>query len=187
MKFYIMRHGETDWNSLGKIQGRIDNPLNADGQNQAKNKAAFFADINPDLLVSSRLDRAKETLQIIKETHSWQAEHQIDDLFIERDFGELEGSIADDYYDITDFSQYKLFEKHHDLSDRAISGLEKYQNDYENVVIASHSHTIRSILIGLFPEKYSWDEFKRTKLPNLAVIEIEYDQDTKEYTLHGIH
>ncbi len=188
MKFYIMRHGETDWNNLGKIQGRIDNPLNEDGKQQAKDKAEFFKEINPDLLISSRLDRAIETLEIIKNEHKWDTKHIIDDQFIERDFGELEGTVANDYYEITDFSKFTKFEQHHDLSNRTIKGLETYVNqDFENIVIASHSHTIRSIMIGLFPELYSWEEFTKTKLPNLSVLELEYDQETNKFSFNGIH
>ena len=36
MKLYIIRHGQTDWNVEGKIQGRQDIPLNAAGRSQAE-------------------------------------------------------------------------------------------------------------------------------------------------------
>ena len=36
MKIYIIRHGQTDWNVEGKIQGRQDIPLNAAGKMQAQ-------------------------------------------------------------------------------------------------------------------------------------------------------
>lgn len=188
MKFYIIRHGETDWNDLGKIQGQIDNPLNGKGQAQALDKAKYFTKIKPDLLISSHLIRAIETLDIIKEANNWNCQQIIDDQFIERNFGELEGTIAKDYYQINDFSNYRGFEQHEELSQRTIQGLKTYTNSqYNNIIITSHSHTIRSIIITLFPEKYSWDEFEKTKLPNLAVIEIEYNSANDEFILHGIN
>ena len=36
MKLYIIRHGQTDWNVQGRIQGRQDIPLNAAGRSQAE-------------------------------------------------------------------------------------------------------------------------------------------------------
>ena len=36
MKLYIIRHGQTDWNVQGRIQGRQDIPLNAAGRSQAQ-------------------------------------------------------------------------------------------------------------------------------------------------------
>ena len=39
MIIYMMRHGETDWNTKGLMQGRDDVPLNENGKNQAKNAA----------------------------------------------------------------------------------------------------------------------------------------------------
>ena len=35
-KICLIRHGQTDWNKLQRIQGRIDNPINMIGSNQAK-------------------------------------------------------------------------------------------------------------------------------------------------------
>ncbi len=35
MEIYLVRHGETDWNAQGKLQGREDLPLNGNGKRQA--------------------------------------------------------------------------------------------------------------------------------------------------------
>ncbi len=65
MKLYILRHGETDWNVAGKLQGRIDIPLNENGRKVAietrkKLKAIPFA-----AAYTSPLGRARETAQLI--------------------------------------------------------------------------------------------------------------------------
>ena len=70
---YIVRHGETDWNKEGKIQGaEADIPLNNVGKEQAKKLALYVKNYrmqkhNIDCIWTSPLSRAKETAEIIKQ------------------------------------------------------------------------------------------------------------------------
>ena len=65
-RVYIIRHGETNWNVKGKIQGGgFDIPLNDNGKLQALKAAEFLKDVPFDLIASSSLSRAKETADII--------------------------------------------------------------------------------------------------------------------------
>ncbi len=175
MKFYITRHGETDWNNQNLIQGQIDNPLNQTGINQAKAKASFFNNITPDLIISSELKRACETLNIIKEATGWNTKQITDNSFIERNFGALEGKSGDEYKKTTDFSQVQNYEQNEAIYNRVQSGLKKYTNQgYEEIVIASHSHAIRAALISLFPSEFNW---QNSSLDNLAVVTLEHTND----------
>ncbi len=184
MRFYIIRHGETDWNNLGKIQGRIDNPLNETGFKQAHNISCFFETIKPTHLVTSPLIRAKQTMDTIINNNNWDLTPIIDDNFIERDFGELEGKQGEDFYQVSDFNLVKNYETDEIIQNRTLTGLNKYTNDINNtVIITCHSHTIRSILIGLFPDKFKWDE--SSKLKNCAIVELEYYNN--DYKLIDIH
>ena len=45
IRLYLLRHGQTDWNVEGKIQGRTDNPLNSTGQQQAAALNSFLAEV----------------------------------------------------------------------------------------------------------------------------------------------
>jgi probable phosphoglycerate mutase len=63
--FYFIRHGQTDWNAIGRMQGQSDIPLNATGLQQAKEAAEKFVGLDIDRIVSSPLKRASVTAQII--------------------------------------------------------------------------------------------------------------------------
>lgn len=61
----ITRHGETDWNQQGILQGWIDVTLNALGRKQARAMAASFDKLGFSAIWSSPLLRARETAEII--------------------------------------------------------------------------------------------------------------------------
>ena len=65
MHICIVRHGETDWNLDGRIQGQMDIPLNSNGRIQAELCATAINFEKWDVIVSSTLKRAKETAEII--------------------------------------------------------------------------------------------------------------------------
>lgn len=62
---YVVRHGTTDWNQAGRIQGHLDPPINATGRAQARLLSARLAKLGAAALYSSDLQRAYETAQII--------------------------------------------------------------------------------------------------------------------------
>lgn len=63
---YIVRHGETDWNKMGKYQGITDVPLNENGLNQAKACGQALKDVKFDRILSSDLSRALVTAEVIR-------------------------------------------------------------------------------------------------------------------------
>ncbi|MGQ4808023.1 Phosphoserine phosphatase 1 [Candidatus Entotheonellaceae bacterium PAL068K] len=62
---YIVRHGTTDWNQAGRIQGHLDPPLNATGRTQARLVSQRLAPLGATALYSSDLQRAYQTAQAI--------------------------------------------------------------------------------------------------------------------------
>ena len=60
MNILVTRHGETDWNLLKKIQGRIDNDLNEKGKNQARETKEKLKDEKIDLIICSPLKRTRQ-------------------------------------------------------------------------------------------------------------------------------
>ena len=61
MRFFLIRHGRTEWNSQGRYQGAIDVPLDETGKKQAKMLAKSLACVSIDKIWSSPLARAKDT------------------------------------------------------------------------------------------------------------------------------
>lgn len=87
----LLRHGQTDYNRAGRLQGQVDIPLNEAGLEQARAAASVVAGFSPALVVSSDLGRAIETARIV-------ADALVDDVSVvpdprlrERAFGQLEG------------------------------------------------------------------------------------------------
>jgi broad specificity phosphatase PhoE len=64
---FVFRHGETDWNRAGRLQGAIDVPLNSTGLAQAEALAERLRPFRLDAVVSSDLTRAWTTARIVAE------------------------------------------------------------------------------------------------------------------------
>jgi broad specificity phosphatase PhoE len=63
--FYFLRHGESEGNSARLLQGRGDYPLSAEGRQQARRAAGWFADKGIRAVLCSPLARAAETARIL--------------------------------------------------------------------------------------------------------------------------
>jgi len=60
-RIVLWRHGQTEWNLEGRLQGQTDVPLDEIGRVQAQSAARLLAALEPDVIVSSDLSRAAET------------------------------------------------------------------------------------------------------------------------------
>ena len=87
---YIFRHGQTDWNAEGRIQGHIDIPLNETGREQARKLVPVLRKLEIEAFLSSDLSRASETAQIIADQLGGLPVHQDKDLR-EIHLGKIEG------------------------------------------------------------------------------------------------
>ncbi|MEM9999523.1 MAG: histidine phosphatase family protein [Pseudomonadota bacterium] len=93
--FFMLRHGETDWNREQRFQGRTDIPLNALGRQQAADYASILREQNDDwrhwTFISSPLSRARDTMEIMRDTLGLPpGDYEIEDAWIEVTFGDWE-------------------------------------------------------------------------------------------------
>ena len=97
---YFLRHGETEWNALGRLQGTKDIPLNARGRSQAVQAAGILADLfkreGKDQAalpyVSSPLGRARSTMELVRgRLELPRAGYSLDDRLREIGYGVWEG------------------------------------------------------------------------------------------------
>lgn len=91
-EFLFVRHGQTEWNSQGRLQGRSDQPLDSTGITQAKESADYLANETICAIVSSPLLRAHQTASII--SNKLGVPVSIENNLIERNFGDLEGQLV---------------------------------------------------------------------------------------------
>jgi broad specificity phosphatase PhoE len=98
MRLYYIRHGLTDWNSAGRLQGHRDVPINQEGRAQAVRSAEILCGLLASGVaagldyVSSPLIRARETMEIVRTKLGLrQSDYTIERRLIEIGFGEWEG------------------------------------------------------------------------------------------------
>jgi 2,3-bisphosphoglycerate-dependent phosphoglycerate mutase len=91
----LVRHGETDWNAEGRLQGHTDRPLNDYGRRQARELAERLAgEERVDAVYTSDLGRARETAEIVGARLGLPV--GIDPDLREKDWGTWEGLTGDE-------------------------------------------------------------------------------------------
>jgi broad specificity phosphatase PhoE len=93
-RLLVWRHGNTDYNAGGRVQGQTDAPLNARGRDQAAAAATLLAAYQPDALVSSDLSRAYDTACSLASLTGLSV--SVDTRLRERHFGEWQGMLLSD-------------------------------------------------------------------------------------------
>lgn len=91
MRIYIIRHGETDLNVKGVLQGWVDEPLNESGRSLARITGENMGGIRFDGCFSSPLVRAAENARIVLEASGNDLPIRYDDRLREISFGVAEG------------------------------------------------------------------------------------------------
>ena len=156
MEILVTRHGQTDWNLAKKVQGLVNTDLNETGIEQAKATGEMLKDEKIDLIISSPLNRAMQTAEIIRGDRD--IEIITDNGIIERDFGEFEGMSPlednifnpDEFWSYRDNHKYEKAENIRDCFDRVYAFLDNLPKKYPDKRILLVCHGGVSIPINCY-------------------------------------
>lgn len=151
---YLVRHGETDWNRVRRIQGTTDIPLNDTGRMQAWETGRLLSRRTWHGIVSSPLARAAETARIIAAEVGLPAPETLDAI-VERNYGEAEGLTGGELQ--TRFPKGTPVagrESRDAVADRVLPALIDLaeQNLGRSIIVVSHGGVIRALLKGVGPD-----------------------------------
>ncbi|MEX1079063.1 MAG: histidine phosphatase family protein [Homoserinimonas sp.] len=155
MTIAFIRHGQTDWNAAGRMQGSSDIPLNEIGRQQAHDAVDVLAGTEWDIIVSSPLSRARETAQIIADDLGIRLGRSYE-LLNERHYGEGEGLTTAEIDERWADRQYPGLEPLGSVVARGRAALQQIADEYpgKNVVIVCHGTIIRYTLASLAEREF---------------------------------
>ena len=202
MRIYLMRHSETEWNRLRRIQGRSDIELNAAGKEIARAAGTGMKDVPIDLCFVSPLKRAVETAELVlAENNAYKElgkpELIPDDRIIEINFGDWEGRQCIDEDSEVPRSEFVDFfrvidgapntppgaETLRDVIERTSAFMEdicsRPELEDKNILIVTHGCAIKCILYAFSTDA---DHFVSRPVPKncaVAVLEKEPEQELR--------
>ena len=175
----FVRHGQTDWNTVGRMQGRADIPLNDTGLAQAAQTAAGLkkscdsTGIVFDKVISSPLMRASVTGEMIAKAIDCPCFYTHEGV-IERDFGELSGKLYDhNSHAITkDVDDCPTLERVESLVSRVGKFIKENASREENVLVVTHGAVTR--IFADHARKKDGYEITDPFLKNCHLVVYEY-------------
>lgn len=157
--FYLVRHGQTVWNTLGQTQGHGNSPLTELGISQAMDIAEALKEYNIDYIYSSDLGRAVETANIIGKILGLEVETT--DAIREMGFGLWEGmtieaikeKYADDYEEWRNHPENTMIKGGESLGmvrERTEKLIDYLNDKYEgkNILLVSHAIVVKVMLLS---------------------------------------
>lgn len=177
MRIGLIRHGLTDWNAAGRIQGQTDIPLNGEGREQAERlgRRLLKEEYQWDYIITSGLSRAQETGEIISKLLNVPL-LEPDARLKERAFGQIEGLTSEERvarwgqaWETLDLGQEQIA----DIQIRALAFLEDLWSAYpdQNVLIVTHGAFLANLLTALFKDRYT------ERIGNLSLTILEKERD----------
>jgi broad specificity phosphatase PhoE len=159
----LVRHGETDWNAEGKLQGHTDRPLNDCGRRQAKALAGRLAAERIDAVYASDLSRARETAEILGEKLGLAV--VVDPDLREKNWGTWEGLTSDERLHIE--FEGETSEAHRD---RTLSAVQRIVERHPEgrIVVVTHGASLRRLQAAV-------SGFALPVIENCAVLGLSHE------------
>lgn len=183
--FYLVRHGETDWNRQGRIQGQADIHLNETGRSQAADLALRLQDLSFKSCYSSDLQRAYDTAKIILTTQNQSLAIQTDPRLRERDFKDWEGKLFVDFQKAE--KENRLFvETKSEIVKRVLPFLESIadKEKHGTVLILTHGGIIHNLLMDLLDLSHTT---AKVSVKNTGYVKLVYtDKSWHPEEMHNI-
>ncbi len=142
---FLVRHGRTALNAAGVLRGRLDPPLDELGRAEATALGRLFAAVPVALVVTSPLQRARETAAPIAAATG--APLRVDDAFFDRDYAAFAGrdraEVEAEYGSLDDAPGVESLER---LASRVALGLEVHAQEASPLVVVAHDAVNRALL-----------------------------------------
>ena len=182
---YLVRHGETEWNKLGKHQGTSDIPLDDTGRKQAHDLTKSFSKFSVQTIYSSPLKRAHQTAIILANGNPV---HVIPELR-ERNYGDFEGRTNKEIRQMhpnLDEEQAKVGlkwappngESCYEVCQRAGKAFQQLfeKHKEQNFAIVSHGSALKGIINWIQGTTDSAEHyFSVTPVRNCELVKFEHD------------
>lgn len=140
-RLLLVRHGETDWNADGRLQGQTDRPLSDFGRQQARRLADELAAEDFEAIYSSDLARARETAEIVGARVGLPV--MLDPDLREKDWGTWEGLTAVER-DRVEFAGEST-EAHQERILRALQRISERHPGDGSVLVVTHGGSMRRV------------------------------------------
>jgi broad specificity phosphatase PhoE len=136
----LVRHGETDWNAAGRLQGHTDRPLNEYGRAQAEKLAEQLEGDGIAAIYASDLVRARETAEILGRRLGLPV--VVDPDLREKNWGNWEGLTSDERLHVE--YEGETTEQHRERTLRAVERI-ALAHPADRVVVVTHGGSMRRI------------------------------------------
>jgi broad specificity phosphatase PhoE len=146
--FGLLRHGQTDWNINFLLQGVTDIPMNRAGIDQIRLAAKAIRREDWDVVLTSPLDRARQTAEIIQCELGFDSVIE-EQLLIERSFGEAEGLSHEQWRQkYANLDHIPGGESRTELAERSQLLLDNVASNFagKRVLAVSHGALIRTLI-----------------------------------------